>query len=172
MALRYFKKHVLNNPVRFKGVTIGFMPTGNNEGIAILDDANDPELVAYLDESADKRRGGVVRISAEIYDGMQKKSTPSQPLPNRRGVLNKIRLHNPESVVPKSNEPPKSAAESAGAVLPQRLQNNPSGLVPLTTPQAPTAPATPATPPAPFVPKRARKSEVSAKVDAGSKQGE
>lgn len=172
MALHHYKKAALNNRLVFKGATVGFIPVGNNEGVAILDDQLNPELVKFMEESADKRRGGVVRISAEVYDGIKKNPTPSPKSLSRRGVLSKIRLHNPESVVPKSNEPPKSAAESAGAVLPQRLQNNPSGLVPLATPQAPTVPAAPATPPAPFVPKRARKSEVSAKVDAGSKQGE
>lgn len=129
--LRHYKKHFLNNPVHFKGATVGFEPIGNNEGIAILDDANDPDLVKYLDEHADNRRGGIVRISPEIYDSQKKSKTPSQPSLNRPGVLSKIRLHNPESLVPKSNDRPKAAAESAGAVLPPPLQSNPSGLVPL-----------------------------------------
>jgi hypothetical protein len=178
MALHFYKKHALNNRLVFKGATVGFEPSGNNEGIAILDDEKTPELVRFMEESADKRRGGVVRISPEVYDGIKKNLRPSVPSRNQPGVLSKIRLHNPESLVPKSNDRPKSAAESAGAVLPPPQPSSPNpGLVPLQPriPQVqgapPAAPVPPAAPPAPFVPKRARKSEVAAKVEAGPKQG-
>lgn len=122
MSVHYFKKSFLNQPFRFNGSAVSFENVGNNVGVRKLDDATEAALVAELNKAADGRRGGVQRVSAEIVDGLKKNSTSSQQSVNRPGVLREIRVHNPESLAPKADGPPKSAVESAGGVLPKPLQ--------------------------------------------------
>lgn len=190
---RHFKKFALTHKFLFKGKPVPFAPIGNNEGVGQFDDVIDAEVVAELDKAADARRGGIVRISAEAAEGSKKNSSPLTPLPRPPGVLQPIRAINLESLVPKSNEPPKSAAESAGAVLPPPRNRGPMPIlgaapvvaVPPLVPPAATATAakpsiTPATtptvpPPAakqPFKPARAKRSEVEKKVADAKPQGE
>lgn len=118
--MRFFKKNFFDKPIRFNGSFVQFQNVGGNVGVRQIDEASEPELVAELESAADARRGGIVRISPEIFESMQKKRVPLTPSPRPRGVLPPLRLHDPEAVTPKSNGPPKSAVESAGGVLPNR----------------------------------------------------
>lgn len=161
MSLHYYKKFTLNQGLAFNGVKIGFEPIGNNEGVAILDDTINPDLVKFMEDYADKRRGGIVRISAEVHSNLKKSLTPLTPSPSPHRGLQQIRTYSPESLTPKSSGPPKTAAESAGAVLPVRALSSPPVV---TQPTAVLDATNPNPAPSTFKPKRAKKSDVQAKV--------
>lgn len=116
---RTFKKIVIQQPIIILGKKVAFQPVGNNEGILALDDTQDAALIAELDKAADTRRGGVSRISAEIYDELLKKKTDQAPQqPRSSGILQGIRVFKSPSLLREAGGPPKSAVESAGGVMP------------------------------------------------------
>jgi hypothetical protein len=78
MATKYFKKLNMANVISDKaGSPIMWEPIGDRDrtGVLALDDGK-TDLIAALDEYADNRVGGVVRISLEIYDDLKKKEEP------------------------------------------------------------------------------------------------
>lgn len=123
---KFFKKALLNQPFVASSGKVSFEPVGNNEGVRQLDETTEAALIAELDAAADRRRGGIIRISQEIFASLKKNSPTLKPSRSQRGVLQQIRLHNPESLVPKSSGPPMSAVESAGGVLPKRSSAEPT----------------------------------------------
>jgi hypothetical protein len=89
----YFKKENVRNLVYVDGKNpIGFENLPGDTGVRALDESKpeDQAVLKSLNDYADKRMGGVVRISAEIYESLKKNaaSAPSQPA----SFLNKIRL--------------------------------------------------------------------------------
>ena len=93
MAKFYFKKENLRPEIRdAEHKVIVWEATAGDVGLLALEES-DP-LVAQLNSFADERVGGVVRISAEIYEA-QKKSEPL--ISSRRPLnhLNQIRISNP-----------------------------------------------------------------------------
>jgi hypothetical protein len=93
MANKYFKKENLRNQVHVKNTRtpIVFQPVGGDTGVIECDEAS--EVCKSLNELADQRIGGVVRVSPEIFESLKKNaiSTPS-PKPS---FLNQIRSNRP-----------------------------------------------------------------------------
>ena len=113
--MRHFKKLLVSQPVKCLGALVSFEPVGGNVGVRQLDDVHEASLIAELDRLADHRRGGVVKISAEVYEGLKKNPLPPARLRNPTGVLSSLRVFNPESTVPKLRPSPKSAVAPAVA---------------------------------------------------------
>lgn len=154
---RYFKKHAINHHFNANGKRVDFEHVGNQEGVRKLDETLEGPLVAELDRAADQRRGGIVRISEEVYDGLKKNLKLSPPSPSRPVGLAPIRVHNPESLLPKSNAPVQ-AAVTAGAAMP-----TPKVVVTAPVPVSGTT-ELPKTPKPPFKPNTGRRSDVDKKV--------
>lgn len=110
---RHFKKAVISQPFRFNGAVVPFEHVGNNTGVRNLDETHDAPLIAELDRTADARRGGIMRISAEIYESLKKNKVPWQPSVNRSKGLQPIRAYQEQTLSPQSNNLPKPAVESA-----------------------------------------------------------
>ena len=78
---KYFKKETLTNPIYdASGSQIKFEPVVNNAGVLSLEVGSNDALIALLADKASKRRGGVVVISAEIYESLKKKEPALTPL--------------------------------------------------------------------------------------------
>lgn len=91
---------------------VNFIPVDQNTGVVQLDDANDANLIAGLDSAADRRIGGIVRISAEIYESLKKKQAtlqPSQP----RLEIGGVRVSKNPMMFGKQNLKPKASAAGA-----------------------------------------------------------
>src|SRR5580698_4544059 len=87
----YFKKENLRNPVYGPDKkAVQFEPVAGETGVIVLDEAKSADLIKLLQEHADKRRLGVVRVSAEIYDTL-KKNAVSHPS-RKPSVLNQMRV--------------------------------------------------------------------------------
>lgn len=117
--MRTFKKAVISQPFRFNGAVVPFEHVGNNTGVRSLDETHDASLIAELDRAADARRGGIMRISAEIYSDLVKKKVPWQPSVNRSKGLQPIRAYQEQTLSPQSSNPPRQAAASAVADSPK-----------------------------------------------------
>lgn len=71
--MRFFVKEILANPLIYNGQQIPFEPVGDGDGLIGLDETRDAQLIAFLDGLADKRLGGVYRVSAEVAAELKKK---------------------------------------------------------------------------------------------------
>lgn len=99
---KYFKKELARNKVRTpSGDVVQFEVLPGDTGVIKLDDSKDKEVLALLDSMADKRVGGVVRISAEIYESL-KKNEFSNPSPQRSSTLSQL---NRIRVLPRQDDP-------------------------------------------------------------------
>lgn len=112
MGLRYFKKENLRVKYFPNGMAVNFQPVDQNTGVIQLDETNDALLIAGLDAAADRRIGGIVRISAEIFDSLKKKLTASKPsLP--RLELGGIRVSKNPTMFGRQNQKPKASVAAA-----------------------------------------------------------
>lgn len=118
----YFKKESVRNPVfGADKKAIGFHVVASETGIIALDEAKDGDTIKALNEHADGRRGGVVRISAEVYEGL-KKNEALTPSPRRSSPLGQIRT----SPSPLSfNEKVQPAVQPAEAAKGIRIMEEP-----------------------------------------------
>lgn len=130
MAELYFKKESIERQIFDKhNAPIQFENVAGGDGVVKVDESN-VDLLAGLNDYADKRIGGVVRISAEIYDALKKNSPPAmsqRPSPGAN-PLNRIRTHqNPD---PFRSRPATSAvaAGSKPVIMPPTDQDPPAGL--------------------------------------------
>ena len=114
--MRYFKKILASQPVKCLGSLVAFESVGGNVGVRKLDENTEAPLIAELDNLADHRLGGVVKISAEIFEGLKKNPLPPPVSRNRTGVLSSLRVFNPEATVPKLRPPSPKSAVAAPAV--------------------------------------------------------
>lgn len=161
----YFKKEILRNFIRIGSTIVQFESVGGETGVKVVE-TSDP-VFAVLEGYADKRRMGVTRISAEIFESLKKNPIPertSQP----PSVGQPIRAFNRESVLPKAKslvvaQPVESVASEP--VILQQATQNPDG-----TPGTPVNVAAPAAtlsarnPPRAFT-RKAKASEVAAKAE-------
>jgi len=109
--MKYFKKESLRNQVFVGKTPIIFQPVGHDTGIAVLDETKDAATIKVLEILADQRAGGIVRISAEIVEGL-KKNEALTPSP-RRSFLNQIRISpSPDQFGQKQQAAPSVAAAS------------------------------------------------------------
>ena len=109
MATKDFKKENVRTEIRDgNNRVIGFIPVFGGDGVLSLDEDKDKETIAALEKLADQRIGGVVRISAEIFDSLKKNEVL---MPSRRpSSFNQMRVSpSPESFVPKVGAPPAVA---------------------------------------------------------------
>jgi hypothetical protein len=113
----YFKKESMGRPV-FEPVSkraILFESLGGDLGIMALDESQAPNqaLVTTLNALVQQRAGGVVQISAEIYDSLKKNVVATaSPRPSSSPLLN--RMH----VSPSIEQFGRPAASPAAAAKP------------------------------------------------------
>lgn len=159
---RYFRKSVLGTPFKVNGVPVKWESVARDTGVRSFDDAHDAALISALDAAADKRTGGITRISAEIYESL-KKNRPLTTSPNPLGVLGEVRINNRDQslVSPKVRSGPVAAVvvegPSSGRQHPFATPPSPASIAstttePITVPQPPPVVA--------FKPTRAPKSKV------------
>lgn len=81
MAVKYFKKINTNNRISGTDGVINWEQCAGGYGVLAIDDADKSKatLLSDLNGYADKRVGGVVRISPEIYDALKKKAPELKP---------------------------------------------------------------------------------------------
>lgn len=108
--MRYFKKENIRSEVwGANNKPIFFEPVAGQAGVRALDDTADAALIVELDDFSTKRVGGIVKISAEIYESL-KKNEVSNPSP-KRSFLNQMRVSpSHDSFNPKVAAPPAEAA--------------------------------------------------------------
>ena len=112
MATQYFKKEMFSRQIFDSGNRpIPWEEVFGDEGVAQMGDDADPVLLKSLNDYADKRVGGVVRISPEIYETL-KKNGPSPKSGPRLNPYSKIRII--PSQISQFQEP--KGATSAAAV--------------------------------------------------------
>jgi hypothetical protein len=111
MAEKFFKKVAGSAVFNRHNQPIAFESTPSGIGVIKLDDATNAELIEDLNSKADNRQGGIVRISAEIYEA-EKKKTSSRPLRKQLNALSQIRVSKPPELFKKS-QPRSEVAESA-----------------------------------------------------------
>ena len=117
--MRYYKKLLVSQPVKCLGALVAFEPVGGNVGVRQLNESTESALIAELDNLADHRRGGVVKISDEAYEGLKKNPLPPARLRNPTGVLSSLRVYNPEATVPKLRPPsPRSGVAAPVVAVP------------------------------------------------------
>lgn len=131
--MKYFKKENARNPVfGANKQAIRFEQIGGDTGVIALDELKpeDAPNLAVLDGLADKRVGGVVRISAEIYDSL-KKNAASTPSPQRSSSspLNGIR----------TSPSPGSFGLGLPAVSRAAVANQPQGIRVMDEPEPPSS---------------------------------
>jgi hypothetical protein len=120
MDEKFFKKVAITTTVfDRKNQPIKFEITPSGIGVIKLDDEKDAELIEDLNAKADARQGGIVRISAEIYEA-EKKKTSSRPLRRQLGILNQIRVSKPPELFKKretNSEVVQSAVKNANSAI-------------------------------------------------------
>lgn len=93
----YFKKENIRSEVRGADQKpIVFQPVFGSAGVLALDEVKDAATISSLNAYAEKRVGGVVVISAEIYEALKKnEGSTSSP---KQSSLNRMRVSpSPES---------------------------------------------------------------------------
>lgn len=157
---RYFRKSVLGTPFKISGTPIKWEPVAKDTGVRAFDDAHDAALISALDAAADRRTGGITRISAEIYESL-KKNRPLTTSPNPLGVLGEVRINNRDQslVSPKVRSGPVAAvvvaAPSSGKQHPFATPPSPVSIAASESTRVPEPPPVVA-----FKPTRAPKSKV------------
>lgn len=121
----YFKKESLRNPVfGLDKKAVQFEAVPGDTGVIALDESKDGDLIRVLTEHADGRRGGVVRISAEIYDNL-KKNAALMPLP-KPSLLNQIRTSpSPASFNASPPAAPPAGGKNVGRDAKLRIMDEP-----------------------------------------------
>lgn len=116
--MQYFKKENLRSEVRdANNKLITFQPVFGSAGVTALDETTDATTIAALNGYADKRIGGVIRISAEIYESL-KKNEGSTPSRRQSPHLNQMRVSpSPESFGLKVGAPRAEVAERASGKI-------------------------------------------------------
>lgn len=99
----YFKKQVLRSPVILNGERIQWETVGGDNGVKMVDDVANKAIFDILEGLANRRRLGVTRISAEIYEDLKKNLQPSRASASPSSVGPPIRVFNQESVLPKAS---------------------------------------------------------------------
>lgn len=115
MAKKYFKKEQLRSPVFGPdNKPIQFTPVFGGDGVIELDEEKDAAMIDALNKYAEARKGGVVRVSAEVVESL-KKNIPSTGSRNR-SFLNQIRvMPSIDQIVP-SSVSASDAPPAAGSV--------------------------------------------------------
>src|SRR5262245_15605693 len=71
---QYFKKLLATNmPFRVNGDAVAFELLERNTGVLKIDPNKQPDIVTALNEAADRRKLGIVRIDAATYEELKKK---------------------------------------------------------------------------------------------------
>jgi hypothetical protein len=101
----YFKKEIRSNPVRDSANNvIAFEACADDTGVLKLDSDADAKLVADLNALMVKRQGGVMGISAEIYDALKKKE-PEQRRSQLPSFMQRVRVSDPPRNLFGRNQP-------------------------------------------------------------------
>lgn len=151
MANKYFRKELFSSVFIVAGAPVPFEQLDGNRGVIKLDEEKDASLIAALNEAADRRRGGIVKITEQEYT--EKKSL--HPLKASVQPSQKLRVV-PPVVQPKRTPVPKNqlpSGNAAGAVAVESSQ----GQIPLPKPVSMEELGKSETTPAPFRPAMAKK---------------
>lgn len=118
--MKYYKKELVSNRLALpNGRRVNFTVVGDSDTGVLA--TEDPELIKELDQAVAKRRGGVIEIEAEVYDGL-KKNPLAKPSP--------IKSLNAQSIRQLLSQKPNGEKPVAAAVSqPSAPMTVPKGLV-------------------------------------------
>lgn len=141
---KYFRKFVLATALKLKGKPILWEQVSQDTGVRAFNDdvESDKEVIAFLEDQAHKRRGGVTVISGEIYESL-KKNRSSALSRSQPTVFEKLRVADREATLvrPKENPSVSSAAPAAAISAPEiRTNIGQFGSISLPTDSAPPTP--------------------------------
>lgn len=124
--MQFYKKDRVSNAIRIDGKPILWEPVGRDTGVRQFNEVTDATVVKVLNDFADNRKMGVVRISPQIYESLKKKraTTSVKPLPRGFGPTGPtIRAMDRDSVLlrakakPVQPLPPRAAGAGVAAVV-------------------------------------------------------
>lgn len=112
--LTQFRKELVQNIIVVAGKPVPFLPLAGNRGVIELDEEKpaDVPIFTALNDYATRRKFGVVKITAEEYEGLKKKVLTLPPSKRRLEKLKvmqpllKPKSPSPEKVVPAASLPP------------------------------------------------------------------